>query len=101
MVLDKTKAGAYTEFAASHITKKGCRIVNLHIKAIVTSVKEGEKRDYVSLVDLDNGGTFSVSVPKGTASELPKLTPVEIVARAMGGRYGLSLENYTIKKGGE
>lgn len=71
--------------------------MNIVMKVIVTEVKESEKRDYVSFVDLENGGNFSVAVEKGAAKDLPKLTPVEVVARAKAGRHGLSFEQFALK----
>lgn len=75
------------------------------MKVIVTSAKEGKNYDYLNLVDLANGAVFSVTVPKGSTGDVPKLKPVKIVFQGRLTKYGLMMEQYNLEdekpEGGE
>lgn len=68
------------------------------MKVIVTDLVVGKNQDYLNLVDVETGGVFSLGVPQGSARDLPRLVPVEIVADAKPGRYGLFARAFQVKQ---
>lgn len=72
--------------------------MKIAVKVLITDVVAGKSADYVQGVDLETGGTLSLQVQQGTARELPKLTPIEVVAEVKPGRYGLQVRSWQVKQ---
>jgi len=73
--------------------------MNFTAKIIITEVKEGEKRDYANIVDLETGGIASVSAQRGWFADLPLLQPIDVIGIGKLGRYGMELIRLHVKGG--